>query len=152
MVSWKSHPLPDSHVQDVIAVRARAKTQMPRNPVNTHYFSLLHITAYMTIIEPCILARIMNNQVWFQAHLRNTIRKGGCLRFAHHLHPWKAACGMGWRSRSAITVAVTTAPIAKTTTSPALIQAELLESTASCTSWIPGHWAGPAASSDPWTY
>ena len=46
-------------------------------------------------------------------------------------------------SRSAITVAVATAPIATTTTSSALIQAEGLETTALCALWIPGCWAGP---------
>ena len=80
-----------------------------------------------------MLARIMDNQMWFKPYLRDTSGKGGSVRFAHHLHPGKAACDSGWRywargpSRSAIAMAVATAPIATTTTLPALIQAEALE-------------------------
>ena len=72
-------------------------TQMPKNPVNTHYYSLLHITAYITIIEPGIIARFMDNQVRFEAHLQDTFWEGGSARFAHHSHPQEAASGSGWR-------------------------------------------------------
>ena len=42
-----------------------------------------------------MLARIMDNQVWFKAYLRDTSGKGGSvLHFAHHLHPWEAVCGL----------------------------------------------------------
>ena len=57
-------PRCDHHVQGFIAVRAM--TQMPQNLVNIHYYTLLHITACITIIEPGILARIMDNH---KAHL-----------------------------------------------------------------------------------
>ena len=49
----------------------------------------------MTFIEPCMLARIMDNQVWFEAYLRDTSGKGGSVRFAHHLHPREAGCRYG---------------------------------------------------------
>ena len=59
---------------------------------------------------------------------------GGGLRFGLGTGP----------SLSAIAVAVATAHIATSMTSPALIQAEGPETAALCTSRIPGHWAGPA--------
>ena len=62
-----------------------------------HYYILQQITAYFTIIDPGILARTMDNQVWFEAHLRDIFGKGGSVRFAHHLHPREAASGSGWR-------------------------------------------------------
>ena len=42
-----------------------------------------------------MLARIMDNQVWFEAYLRDTSGKGGSVRFAHHLHPREAGCRYG---------------------------------------------------------
>ena len=44
-------------------------TQMPKNPVDDHYYTLLHI---ITIIEPSILARIMDNQVLFKLRSSST--------------------------------------------------------------------------------
>ena len=43
----------DLHVQDTIAVRTI--TQMPKNSFSTYYYTLLHITAYITIIEQAYL-------------------------------------------------------------------------------------------------
>ena len=43
------------------------------------------------------------------------------------------------------------APIATNTNSPALIQAEELETAAQCTLWIPGRWAGPATPEVQWS-
>ena len=40
-----------------------------------------------------MLARIMDNQVWFEAYLRDTSWKGGIVRVAHRLHPREASCG-----------------------------------------------------------
>ena len=51
-------------------------TQIPKNPLTIHYYSLRHITVCITIIELGILTRIMDNQVQY---------------------PWEAACGLGWR-------------------------------------------------------
>ena len=70
-------------VQDVITVRAM--TQMPKNLVNTHYYTLLHITAYITIIEPCLLARTLDKQVLIEANLQDTSWKGGSVHFAHQV-------------------------------------------------------------------
>ena len=39
----------------------------------------------------------MDSQVLFEAHLRDTSRERGNVRFAHQLHPREAACGSGWR-------------------------------------------------------
>ena len=88
-------PKCDCHLQDGTAVRVM--TQMPKNQVNTHYHTSLHITAYITIIALSILARILDNQKWFQAHLQNNWGKGSCDCLASHLHPWEAACSSGWR-------------------------------------------------------
>ena len=52
--------------------------------ITTHYHTLL----YITIVEPGILARIMDNQVQLEAHLRETAGKGlkgGSVRFAYQL-------------------------------------------------------------------
>ena len=35
----------------------------------------------------------MDNQVLFEAHLRDTTGKGGSVRFAHHIHPHEALAG-----------------------------------------------------------
>ena len=40
-------------------------------------------------------ARILDNQVLFEAHLRVTSGEGGSISFAHHLHPREAVCGSG---------------------------------------------------------
>ena len=66
-----------------------------RMHVNTCYCILLNITANTIVIEPGILARIMDYQVLFKAHLRDASRKGGDVRSAHHIYPQKA--GSGWR-------------------------------------------------------
>ena len=99
-----------------------------QNPVNIHYYTLLHITAYITIIEPGILSRIMDNQVRFETHLRDTSGEGGRVCFAHQLHPREMREPS--RHGSAIAVAASTAPIATTTT--LLIQAEGLETASRC--------------------
>ena len=59
-------PKCDHHVQDVIAVSTI--TQMPKIPfisITTHYY---------------LLARIIYDQVWFEAYLQDTSRKGGSVR------------------------------------------------------------------------
>ena len=59
-------PKCDHHVQDVIAVSTI--TQMPKIPfisITTHYY---------------LLARIIYDQVWFEAYLQDTCRKGGSVR------------------------------------------------------------------------
>ena len=87
-------------MQDVIGTDCHERNDSDaQNPIYVYYYTLLHITAYITVtfIEPCMLARIMDNQVWFEAYLRDTSGKGGSVRFAHHLHPGKAACDSGWR-------------------------------------------------------
>ena len=60
--------------------------------------------------------------------------------FAHSLHPWEAACGSGWRYGDHLVDRPSKQPV-KTSTSPALIQAEGLETAARCNPWIPGRWA-----------
>ena len=83
-----------------------------------------------------MLARIMDNQVWFEAYLQGT--DGGFVRFAHHLHSREAGC-LWFRleilgpSCSAVAMAVAMVPIATTTTLQTLIQAESLETAAQCT-------------------
>ena len=112
---------------------------MTRMHVNTCYCILLNITAYTIVIEPGILAtvaRIMDYQMRFKAHLRDASGKGGDVCSAHHIYSREAACGTGWRygpSCPAIAVAVATAPIATTTTSQELIQAQGLENASQCT-------------------
>ena len=122
-------------VQDVITVRAM--TQMPKNLVNTHYYTLLHITAYITIIEPCLLARTLDKQVLIEANLQDTSWKGGRVHFAHqvcvtiyiyiyiYILSGLETLGPSWLEITG-TMAVATLPIATTTTwplSPMLIQA-----------------------------
>ena len=62
-------PRCDHYVPVVIVMGASAINQMPENLVNMLYCTLLHVDVCSTIIEPSILARIMDNQVWFKAHL-----------------------------------------------------------------------------------
>ena len=42
----------------------------------------------------------MDDQVRFEAHLRDPLGKGGSVHFTHHLHPWEAASGSRWRYRN----------------------------------------------------
>ena len=51
----------DSHAYVVIAVTA----VMPKNPVYTHYYTLLHITTHITIIKPVTGLVIVMNQVFY---------------------------------------------------------------------------------------
>ena len=38
------------------------------------YNTVLHITAHITILEPVVLSRVMDHQVWLEAYLRDTSR------------------------------------------------------------------------------
>ena len=49
-------------MQDVIAVWAM--TQMPKITVNTHCYTLLHITTYSTIIEPSMINKCGSNLIY----------------------------------------------------------------------------------------
>ena len=53
---------------------------MTRMHVKTSYCILLNITAYKIVIEPGILAIIMDYQVRFKAHLRDASGKRGDVR------------------------------------------------------------------------
>ena len=89
-------------------------TQMPKNPVNTYCYTSLHITTYITIIEPCIIARIMDNQVLFKADLQDTSWEGGIVPFFSSLPSSGGCLWFGLEilgsSRSAIAVAVQLRP------------------------------------------
>ena len=103
-----------------------------------------------------MLVRIMNNQVWFDAYLRDTSGKGGSV-LPHCTFcpspPSSGGCLWFWLEipHSAIAMAVSTAPIAATTTLPALMQAEELETAALCTLWTPGRWAGQVTPEVQWS-
>ena len=73
--------------------------KIPLIHITTHYYILLHTSQSLSRYTCQNHAIIMVNQVWFEAHLRDTSGKGGSVRFAHHLDsdPQKAACGLGWR-------------------------------------------------------
>ena len=97
-------------MQDVIAVMA----VMPKNLANIS----LHITAYYytySVIEPIVLARVMDHQVLPKAHPRDTfayVRRhcaGGCLLFGQEIQD---------HSRSVIAEASATAPVVTTTIAP----------------------------------
>ena len=83
--------------------------QIPLILITTHYYTLLHITTYITIIEPGKLARIMDNRMWFAAHLQDTSGKGGSVRFFPLPPSWGGCLWFGLKmrgpSRSAIAVA-----------------------------------------------
>ena len=102
----------DHHVQDVIAMSGAESDA--QNPVCVYYYTLLHITAYITFICP--------------SHPSS----GGCLWFGLEIRG---------PSRSAIAMAVATAPIAKTTTLPALIQANLKGAGDGCPTYFVNSWA-----------
>ena len=45
------------------------------------------------------LARVVDRQMQLKTDLRVPSGEGGCVRFAHHLHPWETARGLGRRYR-----------------------------------------------------
>ena len=91
--------------------------------VKTSYCILLNITAYTIVIEPGILARFIDCQVLFEAHLRDASGKRGDVRsqFCPSHLPLGGCLWFGLEirglSRPAVAVALATAPTATTTTS-----------------------------------
>ena len=54
-------------------------------------YIILHITTYYWTsqsLSQFVIARIMNRQVLFEAHIQDVSGKGGNVYFAHHIHPW----------------------------------------------------------------
>ena len=49
------------------------------------------LRTHITIMEPIVAARAMHHLLWRE----ETSGEGGCVRYAHHIHPQKAACGSG---------------------------------------------------------
>ena len=156
-------PRCDHHVQDVIALSAM--TQMP----NIHYYTLLHITThYLCPLLHITIYYCIHHIHWTlyacQNHGKPSVVQSVSTR--HFLErrwsrvyvlPITSILGrlpgleiLG-PSRLAITMAVATAPIATTTTSQTLIQAEGLETAARCTLWILVCWAGPATPEVQWS-
>ena len=60
---------------------------MPKNPISSHYYRLLHNTIHITIIYLLVLARV-----------NEAPSSGGYILFAHHIHSLEVACiDLGWR-------------------------------------------------------
>ena len=98
-----------------------------------------------------MLARIMDNQVWFEAYLRDTSGKGGSVRFAHHLHPGKAACDSGWRYWDHPVRLSQWLSQRRPSLQPRPCQCWFKQRSWRCTLWIPGRWAGPATAEVQWS-
>ena len=104
------------NMQDVIAVMA----VMPKNLANIS----LHITAYYytySVIEPIVLARVMDHQVLPKVHLRDTFEEGAYVRYPITSILWRLLVGRAGDtgpSRSVIAEASATAPVVTTTIAP----------------------------------
>ena len=70
-----------------------AMTQMPKNPVNTHYYTFLHITAYITICnhgalhtcqnhgKPSVAPTHLRSTSWFEILIQRTYLTANFRRF-----------------------------------------------------------------------